>query len=276
MTEIFTHKGQKSKNITIVLLALFICMALIFVNLNLQFKQSEAYDTSKRPALNLLFIGNSYTFVNNMPDMIKILAEHDPNAHFRIETEMFVAGGATLGHLASQPTSMTILTKKQWDYVILQPQSLWATSNDKAHFTDVALSLWIPAIERSGAKPIFFMTWPRQPNTHWYGSPEYTDLKSPFYMHQRTKANSEFLARKHNLLIAPIGEYWVHATENHPKLNIYDKDGTHPTPEGSLLTALVFYKMFVNSTLDDITYYPSFTSERERQAIVDIAKGTLH
>jgi hypothetical protein len=46
--------------------------------------------------LNILFIGNSYTAANNMPQMLEKIAASDSRGNYRIHTESVTIGGAGL------------------------------------------------------------------------------------------------------------------------------------------------------------------------------------
>src|SRR5678816_986615 len=68
----------------------------------------------------VLFIGNSYTYVNDLPGTFAKLARatgHD------VVTGMVAAGGATLGQHASATTTKRAIDSLRWDYVVIQEQS---------------------------------------------------------------------------------------------------------------------------------------------------------
>lgn len=258
----------------ILLLALIVGASIIYIA-HFNKPKSIKQDVSNRPVINILFIGNSYTFFNDMPKIIEDLADHDPDAPFRVETHMFVEGGATLASLLTHAEINKLLTIKQWHYVVLQPQSLWATTEARTAATNLALGQWNRKINKIGALPVFFMTWPRASHSNDYKSQQFSFLKSPEIMYGQIQNDSKIYAKKYDMLLAPIGSYWISSLQNNPELNLYNPDGSHPSQKGSFLTALLFHKMLISETLDDIIYYPEYLNEHERAAIFNTISAPL-
>lgn len=70
------------------------------------------------PPLRVLFIGNSYTYVNNVPALLEAVAER---AGARpIDAEMLVAPGAFLSDFVEAGTVLERLARERWDVVVLQ------------------------------------------------------------------------------------------------------------------------------------------------------------
>src|SRR4051812_21740267 len=72
--------------------------------------------------LHVLFIGNSYTYVNNMPGIVADIASSMGDT---LIWEMEAQGGFTLGaHFVSpMSTAKAKIAAGGWDYVVLQEQS---------------------------------------------------------------------------------------------------------------------------------------------------------
>ena len=94
-------------------------------------------------------------------------------------------------------------------------------------------------------------------------------------MNKRIKWYSDHLVKKHNMMLAPIGDYWSYAQKYYPELQIYNDDGTHPSQQGSLIISLIFYKILVDSTIEDITYWPDYLDKKERQLIFELTSRGL-
>jgi hypothetical protein len=71
--------------------------------------------------LRVLFIGNSYTHVNDLPGMIAQLL---PARGVKLEHESVTPGGATLEKQWADGKALAAIRKQQWDYVVLQEQSM--------------------------------------------------------------------------------------------------------------------------------------------------------
>jgi hypothetical protein len=118
--------------------------------------------------LRVLFIGNSYTYYNDMPAQFRSLAkaaQPDLNVEVRAITE----GGISLGEMWLKREVQDALDKEHWDYVVLQEHSMlgWAyrdgdeVPNDPAYFWQ-SLNLYVPRIRRAGAVPVLYLTWARK------------------------------------------------------------------------------------------------------------------
>ena len=67
---------------------------------------------------NILFLGNSYTYFNDLPGMVKSLASA---AGFSASVTSIAPGGQNLGgHVSS---SLGTITSGNWDVVVIQDQS---------------------------------------------------------------------------------------------------------------------------------------------------------
>ena len=216
--------------------------------------KNQGYGISDRHIVRILFVGNSYTFFNDMPLILEKLANEDAKSQLRIETRTLAKGGATLAYMLSLPEVQTILNEKKWDYIVFQPQSLWAATQSRILSTDRALNNWCKAARSIDAKPILFQTWARRPNHDLYASREFKSFPNYEQMHSRISYNSEALAKKYNMLLAPVGNHWNKIHQEDPNLKIYNSDGSHPSKLGSFMTAWVFYKMLVDQRLLDIKY----------------------
>lgn len=183
--------------------------------------------------LRVLFIGNSYTYYNNLPRMLAGLAASAKPTRV-LETEMVAVGGATLKRLWDIGQAQQALARGKWDYVVLQEQSTLGMSkfvdgipqiNDPAEF-HAAARIYDSEIKRLGAKTLFYMTWARQNN--------------PASQIQLAEAYTK-IGMELNAPVAPVGLAWQAALKARPDLALHVEDKSHPNPAGSYLAACVFY-----------------------------------
>ena len=188
---------------------------------------------NSEPKLNVLFIGNSYTYFNNLPQMLAGLAKSAKPAK-QLETEMIAIGGATLKRLWDEGNAVAAIKRGGWDYVILQEQSTLgiapivtgpAKIADPKVFHEYA-RLFNAEIKKSGARTIFYLTWARQ--------------NAPETQAQLTAAY-QAIASELKATLAPVGLAWETALKKHPELGLHSEDKSHPTPAGTYLAACVFY-----------------------------------
>ena len=76
---------------------------------------TQAQDTTR-----VLFLGNSYTSFNDLPQLLTGLAADMGHV---VETASNTPGGYTLQGHASNDTSLDLIAEGGWDFVILQEQS---------------------------------------------------------------------------------------------------------------------------------------------------------
>jgi hypothetical protein len=77
---------------------------------------------SDRPGMRVLFIGNSLTFENDMPGLLRKLVASDPSNR-PLFAVRYSPGGYTLGKHSKNDTVRGLLDTVRWDDVVLQENS---------------------------------------------------------------------------------------------------------------------------------------------------------
>jgi hypothetical protein len=181
----------------------------------------------------VLFLGNSYTSVNDLPAMFATLA--DSGGH-HVDTGALDDGGATLtDHLAS-PATGAALSSGHWSVVVLQEQSQAPSS------AQLRQSGMYPAARRlitmargAGTRPIFFLPWAHRDGWPERGLPDYTSMQVAVDDGYLT------IAHEQHATVAPVGAAWLTLVDQGMDSGLWQADGTHPTAEGTYLAACVFY-----------------------------------
>ncbi len=237
---------------------------------------AQSQGNNKDPVMRIAFVGNEYTTENNMLNMVPLMAKSDPSTQFNVEVGVHAVANNSLAQLWSHPATKTLLTPNSWDYVIIQPNSMWASSEGHVYVTQKSISAWSRLINNIQAHPVLFMTWPLERSHPTYADLKHmSTLKNYKNMHRMIHGYSKALAKKEGMSLAPVGNYWMVAMEKNPDINLYAPDGSTPSLEGSYLTALVIYKTLVDNTLDDITYIPQGMSEETKDALIAIASTKI-
>lgn len=199
-------------------------------------KGDVALATSGRPGLRVLFVGNSLTYENSMPSLVQRLAAADDGAR-PIFTVQYVAGGWTLSE-AARDRPLAGLLGRRWDFVVLQEQSQ-VPALPRAHlreFAPAARSLHA-RIRAGGARTVLFMTWGYED-----GDPANYAGDSYAAMQLRLAGAYEAVGAQLPAHVAPVGLAWAEARRRDPQLDLWARDGVHPSRLGSYLAACVFYK----------------------------------
>jgi hypothetical protein len=196
--------------------------------LNLDFEEEQT-DLGLDPAsLNILFIGNSLTFTNDLPNMLGALidsADQGPvDVRWKTEPNLGLQDHWVRGEV------LPMIEGGGWDFVIMQ-QGPSATEGRPSlleyskRFGD--------AIRASGAEPALYMVWPADDRAFdWDGVRE-------SYAMAADSAMGLFL---------PAGEGWRVAWEADSTLPFYSTDGFHPTVLGTYMAALVIFERLTGET----------------------------
>jgi hypothetical protein len=210
-------------------------------------------------SLSILFIGNSHTYVNNVPMMVESLAT--AGGH-RAVTAMSAPGGyALMEHAVYQPTLESI-ARGGWDYVVLQEQSqipvipYWRDSGM------YPASRTLDSLIRACAgRTAFYMTWGwKYGGTHTYRghtSPTFPDY---FEMQDSVAVAYQRIANELGATICPVGLAWRLARTRDSLVDLWQADNCHATLKGSYLGACVFYARLFDANPVGLHYFAGLDS----------------
>ena len=188
----------------------------------------------KKDSMRILMLGNSFTFYNDMPQMLAELTGAEVTAHTR--------GGAYLSEHLNPETelgakTLPALAKDQWDYVILQEQSCNPVT-DKQSFMNSA-ELLCEKIHEAGAVPVLYATWAYQK-----GGEELDRLGISYDVMSALLATAyREAAEQGDALLAQVGSRFFKLAD---QKNLYAEDGKHPSEEGSRLAAEVIADVIIS------------------------------
>ncbi len=227
--------------------------------------------------LRVLFVGNSYTYQNNLPNMVAQFATSQGDT---VVWQMVATGGATFYEYADPGNSkgaslVAALKGKVWDIVVLQEQSqigavdstFMQTSpgikpGSKKHSGDLcrlvqhhqprARVFWYMTWGRINGDPNFAANYPECPWMRTYDGMQ--GMLRHNYLRFGNRVLRDSMAggilanarlRPINYTsVAPVGVAWARVRRQYPALNLYNADGSHPSTEGSYLAACVMYTAF--------------------------------
>ncbi len=204
--------------------------------------------------ISVLFIGNSYTHSNNLPNMLQQLGYAMGDSIF---VDSYAPGGYSL--LAHSQDSNTINKIKQqaWDYVVLQDQS--QRPSLEPAFVDTAVipyALFLDSLIHNNnacTQTVFYMTWGRK-----YGDvgncPFYPPVCTYAGMQQRLKDSYLQMADTCHAIVSPVGEAFNLSIQTDSTLNLYVSDNSHPSVEGSYLAACTFYATILHKQITNQNY----------------------
>lgn len=221
---------------------------LLFLSL-IYFITTKAADTTR-----VLFIGNSYTYVNDLPNTFKLLGESSGKV---IIVDSYAPGGYTLNQHSTNATTLAKIAQGNWDFVVLQEQSQMPSfppgqvSQQVYPYAHKLDSLIHDA--DSCAKTVFYMTWGRQ-----YGDASncgsYTPLCTYEGMQMRLRSSYLEMASNNDAITAPVGMAWRTAWYADSTINLWSSDNSHPSLAGTYLSACTFYATLFRQNPTGLSY----------------------
>src|SRR5262245_46364231 len=171
-------------------------------------------------SINILFIGNSFTQRNNLPEL---LAKMAAAREVSVTHELISVGGASLRTHWNAGRAAKAIATGGYDYVVLQEQSTLPVKNARRMAENVRL--FDEAIKQAGSEMVLYMTWARQ------HSPETQQTIADAYV---------AVGKELGATVVPVGLVWQDFLAQHDRPVLYDRDQSHPTLAGSYLAACVF------------------------------------
>lgn len=214
--------------------------------------------------LEVLFIGNSYMLMHDLPS---IVAELGDAGGVELDGELLAKGGKDFEfHLANRATHER-LAAREWDYVILQSHSLDPVRNRDGFLA--AGEKLIELVREAGAEPLLFETWARdeQNKIYRFGRAGY----GPDEMQEMVHDAYAELSRRSGAQVIDVGAAWLATRSQDPDIDLYARDLAHPNKTGSYLTATVIFTALtglspVEAELPPLDIAPDDARRLHRQA----------
>jgi hypothetical protein len=179
----------------------------------------------RAPALRILFVGNSLTYTNQMPEMVKRLAADGGQA---VEVSMVAFPDFSLEDHLHDRRTLTALDR-QWDVVILQQGPSALESSRRALLRD-AQSLARLTRKKGNPRIALLMVWPARSRSMDF---------------ERVVESYRLAGDAVGGTVIPAGATWQKVLREHAGIPLYSADGFHPSPAGSYLTALAVYRTVI-------------------------------
>jgi len=207
------------------------------------FLPGSVFSQNVSKKLNVLFLGNSYTYVNNLPQLLYDLALANNDTLF---FDSNTPGGYTLQNHAANATSIAKINAQKWDHVILQTQSQEPSIDplQVAALTTPYVMKLDSIIKQNDSCTLttLYETWGRK-----YGDATNCGTYPPVCtyagMQDRLKRSYKLFADTTGGILSPVGEAFRLSRQLDSSINLYQSDYSHPSLEGSFLAACVFYEV---------------------------------
>ena len=224
----------------------------------------------------ILFIGNSYTYNNDLPHTLQEMVRSAGLPVPKVKSN-YLFGKRLIDHVGSR-VSMRLIDQGNWDLVVLQGMSLETvfaknSKKDRDDFVLSAQELCERVRQQSPkARIIFFQTWARHQDFFDYykslflekspatAEKDYNDwavlhASNSVQQQQFISESYDWAAKENEAEVARVGEAWArHYQQPKMPIRLHDRDSSHPSPAGTYLAALAFYKQIYQPEVIKISY----------------------
>ena len=226
---------------------------------------------NRQPCTRILFVGNSYTYVNDLPTVFRHLARA---AGENIETAMVANGGETLAQHVSSADALATLDGST--LAVRRAPGAERDSLDRILPRERVLpGRAQPRRQRpaDGATPVLLETWAHETGWSDYAL-DYGSMQAALDQGYST------IAGQLGVALAPAGQAWQTALRIDPSITLWQADGSHPTLAGTYLAACVlFTRVFGRSPVGnpDSEGLPAGLVQMLQQAsVLQRRSGLLH
>lgn len=168
---------------------------------------------------NLLFVGNSLTYYNNLPNLVKEIAA---SRDIILNTEMLAKGNyAIVDHWADGQVQ-TLIRSKKYDYVIIQQGP--SSQADGYNMLLNGGKKYADLCKDNEVQLAYYMVWPSRSYYHTFSG----------VINNYTAA-----AEANDAILCPVGKVWKDHFDKTNDFSYYGSDQFHPSIQGSKVAARV-------------------------------------
>lgn len=179
--------------------------------------------------LRVLFLGNSHTFYNDMPQIFKELCEAGGD---HAEVTMQAHGGVTYNWHFSQKWELRFaMLHGNYDYLVMQQAAHSPCPSKEETVRDG--SALIDMARGAGVTPLVTIPW--------------AERRDPPHQAEMYDIYGT-LAQEKKVLCSPVGQVFERVFNEHPDIDLYWVDGEHCSPYGSYVNACVHYAQIVGKS----------------------------
>ena len=191
--------------------------------------------------MNVLFIGNSYTYCNDLDQIFQQLARDNGK---QVDAYRVTKGGRRLYTYKDAADAITqqlenVLRQRHYDACFIQEQSLLPVRDYESFLS--GLTHVVGMVGDRADKLYLYATWGRKQGSK--------DLEENGWTPQSMTALLAYAyaraARQIDATVSPVGENFLKVISGHPEIDLHTADLSHPSYAGSCLAALTHYHTLV-------------------------------
>lgn len=212
----------------------------------------------KNKKYNIVFVGNSFTYYNDLPDMFRGIAE---KMGYDVAVKPFTFANAQLFQFAATDNEYgagldKVLNNEKVDFTVFQEQSTNPAVDTATFFR--GFRMCCEKAKKNGAAPVMYVTWGREDG--------HADLTRYGMTHEemmwRIAAAYQVMAKEWDAICAEVGIAFNYLYRNHPEIRPFVPDAcNHPTPEGSYMGALTIFATIFGVDVRQVPDNEAFSAE---------------
>ena len=184
--------------------------------------------------MKVLFIGNSHTYFNDMPELFRRF--YEITAGESTDVVMLAYSGRDLEwHRKEYFAVRYQLLYGNFDYCIIQQA---AHPFPPEETTMIMGKEIISLCHKTKTKPVVYLTW--------------AEKRFPEHQEKMNHVLSK-LAEENSALLAPVGIVWENVLREHPEIDLFWKDGEHAGVYGDFLAAAVFCRLIAGQVSPSVS-----------------------
>lgn len=248
---------NKTNHFLIALVTSLLCISCFEIKAQLSYK--------------VLFLGNSYTAVNDLPQMVHDVAL---SAGDTLIFDSYAPGGYRLIDHAVDATTQSKIAAGGWDYIVMQAQSQEPITN-QSNFNSGGSGLNYQATQYNPCSvTMLYMTWGRK-NGDASNCGQFPVMCT--YEGMDSTLRKQYLSLTNTLKaeVSPVSVVWNYLRQNTPAIELYQVDESHPSVAGTYAAACSFYASIFKKDPSLITFNSTLSSS-DADNIKDAAKTQVY
>jgi hypothetical protein len=196
--------------------------------------------------LKILFIGNSYTQMNEMPSILQKMVD---KTGVKAIIERNTQSGASFKTHSERKDMYAAIKSRNWDYIVLQ-----GYSRELSYTPEYIDSATVPFVNKiidsiyaknTCTNILFFMTWGYKD-----GFMDREEVNTYDKMTYNIERGYRYLSSLYNIAVVPVGVVWKSVKQKSDE-DLYVADRAHPSVNGSYLAACTFYNVIFGFDYND-------------------------
>ena len=227
-----------------------------------------------RPKQDILFVGNSRLFTNDLPSMVREVAD-SADAPVRYRVRMWALPGLRFEDHARNKSVQRLLARR-WDRVILQAQSAESMMGEEWQASFAANGRQLVGRARAAGSPASLVV-------NWtYSAEEFRRHDAPegerARVYGQIQHDHRALARATGAGLINVGGAFKRVETAEPSVPL-TPDGNHPSQHGTYVYALMVYAHLSGADVRGVRYVPDGVSEGEalllRELVADFIASSV-